>query len=301
MSTVLPPPSLEEGAQLPGEPAAAAGAAGPGSAQRPTPPSQATAADERPQQAPRAPEAAAASAPAPARATASQQQAGETLPPEAEAVEDATEARVDERAGEASAAEVAQPTGTDGAHPEGLASPGERAPAPARTDPEREQAVSAPAPRAAVSPEDAEAIYRQVVQEQLDRGSSSQVAEARARVAKVKAERGIAGARPTPEQAAPAAPEQASPSAPEAATSAPQAAPAAPTESAAAGEDAPEGNVERPDEAPAATAAAADDPDAVYERVLGEERAKGSSDAVALARAKAARVRATKGTKGPGG
>src|SRR5918992_1404017 len=43
MATVLPPPPLEEGAELPGEPAGAgtpavaAGAAGPGSAQRPSP------------------------------------------------------------------------------------------------------------------------------------------------------------------------------------------------------------------------------------------------------------------------
>jgi hypothetical protein len=50
-----------------------------------------------------------------------------------------------------------------------------------------------------------------------------------------------------------------------------------------------------------ATTGAAEDPDTAYERVLAEERAKGSSDAVAVARAKAARHRALKGTKGPGG
>src|SRR5918994_1961341 len=50
MASVLPPPPLEEGAQLPGQPdaagtpAVAAGAAGPGSAQRPSPPSAGTAA-----------------------------------------------------------------------------------------------------------------------------------------------------------------------------------------------------------------------------------------------------------------
>ncbi len=42
-------------------------------------------------------------------------------------------------------------------------------------------------------------------------------------------------------------------------------------------------------------------PDEVYEQVLAEETSKGSSPAVAQARAKAARVRAQKGTSGPGG
>jgi hypothetical protein len=41
-------------------------------------------------------------------------------------------------------------------------------------------------------------------------------------------------------------------------------------------------------------AGGAEDPEAAYERVLAEERAKGSSDAVAMGRAKAARVRAQK-------
>src|SRR5918992_2827266 len=40
-------------------------------------------------------------------------------------------------------------------------------------------------------------------------------------------------------------------------------------------------------------------PDEVYEQVLGEERAKGSSPAVAEGRAKAARVRAQRGAKDP--
>ena len=40
-------------------------------------------------------------------------------------------------------------------------------------------------------------------------------------------------------------------------------------------------------------------PDEVYEQVLAEEQAKGSSPAVAQARAKAARVRASRGSKNP--
>jgi hypothetical protein len=39
--------------------------------------------------------------------------------------------------------------------------------------------------------EDPDAVYRAVLKEQLDKGSSPQVAEARAKVARVKAERGI--------------------------------------------------------------------------------------------------------------
>jgi hypothetical protein len=45
--------------------------------------------------------------------------------------------------------------------------------------------------------EDPDAVYRAVLAEQLDKGSSPQVAEARAKVARVKAERGIPRA-PTP-------------------------------------------------------------------------------------------------------
>src|SRR5918996_2781556 len=78
MASVLPPPALEDGADLPGAPAAAAGGAGPGAAQRPSPPAAATSAAERPEQAARPPAAAATAAPAPAAATPSQDQAGET-------------------------------------------------------------------------------------------------------------------------------------------------------------------------------------------------------------------------------
>ncbi|MDP9223916.1 MAG: NADH-quinone oxidoreductase subunit I, partial [Actinomycetota bacterium] len=63
MESVLPPPSLEQGAELPGQAAApiAAGGAGPGSAQRPAPPAAVTAAAERPEQAGKATTPAAAS------------------------------------------------------------------------------------------------------------------------------------------------------------------------------------------------------------------------------------------------
>jgi hypothetical protein len=56
--------------------------------------------------------------------------------------------------------------------------------------------------------EDPEAVYQQVLKEQIAKGSSPQVAEARAKVARVKAERGIKRG-PTPvevEKPVPSAP-----------------------------------------------------------------------------------------------
>jgi hypothetical protein len=47
-------------------------------------------------------------------------------------------------------------------------------------------------------------------------------------------------------------------------------------------------------------AGSGEEPEAVYERVLAEERAKGSSDAVAQGRAKAARVKAERAKKAGG-
>ena len=149
-----------------------------------------------------------------------------------------------------------------------------------------------------------------MLEEQLAKGSSPQVAEARAKVARVKAERRV-GRTPTPvhtDKPVPSAPTRGEPApptppgAPEAEEPQPEQGPVAATQ--------PEGNNLEPEAkgppepaepAPEPEAQAAEDPEAVYERVLAEERAKGSSDAVATGRAKAARVRAQKGTKGPQG
>ena len=348
MTTVLPPPPLEEGALLPGEPATAAGAAGPGSAQRPSPPSQATAAEERPEQAARAPEAATASAPPATRATPSQTQAGETIPTDVTAPPSATERRVGDDASEAGAAQAAEPTGAAGGQPEALRSAGERPPEesaltgerPASEASDGDQGAGAvaavqdtPAPAAEAAPQpapaatppsapaphappvDGEAVYQRVLQEQLDRGSSPEVAEARAQVARTRAERGLGGtaatvqtpavAPPPPSEEAAAAPGGGEPepraTPPETAEQGPQPQasaepPAGATEADASTTGATEAATPEGGTAPAASS---EDPDAVYERVLQEERAKGSSDAVAVARAKAARVRAMKGTRGP--
>jgi formate hydrogenlyase subunit 6/NADH:ubiquinone oxidoreductase subunit I len=259
MSSVLPPPALEEGALQPGQPL-------------PEEPAAAKPAPESPEIAPVSKPAAAAT---PTTPTAS-----------------AAEARP-EQAATAPKAPTAAPLPP-------AASDEEQAPAPAKTAEVQEQevpaakaetdAASTPAP-APTPTEDPEAAYERVLQEQRDAGASPQVAEARAKVARVKAERGI-GRGPTPvatDKRVPSAPvkgepEPTPPGAPEAEEPRPEQGPVAPTSAEAAPEVEP-----------------AEDPDEVYERVLAEERAKGSSDQVATARAKAARIRAVKGTKGPGG
>ncbi|MDQ3532880.1 MAG: hypothetical protein M3456_11010, partial [Actinomycetota bacterium] len=56
-----------------------------------------------------------------------------------------------------------------------------------------------PQPTALTPTEDPDEVYAQVLKEQQAKGSSPQVAEARAKVARVKAERGIArGQAPSP-------------------------------------------------------------------------------------------------------
>jgi hypothetical protein len=214
-----------------------------------------------------------------------------------------------------------------------------------------------PQPVALQPTEDPEAVYQQVLQEQLDKGSSPQVAEARAKVARVKAQRGIKRG-PTPietDKMVPSAPTKGHP-VPEEPSGAPEAKEPQPEQGPVAAEtqtEAPElsggrpgpgagtsessdsprlqpeaapsepapanrGAAELASDAPASSPAAAqpqeaaptpqaaadtgssDDPDAVYERVLAEERAKGSSDAVAQGRAKAARVKAERAKKAGG-
>jgi formate hydrogenlyase subunit 6/NADH:ubiquinone oxidoreductase subunit I len=281
MATVLPPPELESGADLAGGPAAA-GAAGPGSAQRPSPPAQVTATEQRPQQAPREPGASATAAPAPQRATAAQEQAGEVRAEASSTPPEATEQKADAGAARA---------GTDG----DLA---ERVPA--------DHGARATRPVAEATA-DAEAAYRAVLEDQLAKGSSPQVAEARARVARVKAQRGLRLAPPSRAGQAPTEvagePATVPSGAPRGAEPEPDQGPVAPEPSTAAPptDGAPPGAPEASDVDAPARSGLTEDPDAAYERVLVEERAKGSSDAVAVARAKAARVRATKGTKGPAG
>jgi NADH-quinone oxidoreductase chain I len=284
MATVLPPPALEDGAELPGEPATAAGAAGPGTAQRPSPPSQATSTEHRPQQAARAPEPAATSAPPGDQATPSQRQAGETQPEAADAVAEPTEQTSDAPAGEAVAPRTEEVRVVEGDHPEAIRGPDEQVPAPL---------AEAEAPLAPGGAEAGDAAYREVLDEQRARGASPQVAEARARVARVKAERGLRPQTPasTETEAPPAGTE---PAATETETAPAQAETAPARAETAPGPPAEPAAMET-ETAPPET----EDPDAAYERVLAAERAKGSSDAVAVVRAKAARARAQERTPGP--
>jgi NADH-quinone oxidoreductase subunit I len=159
METVLPPPPLEQGALLPGAPA--------------------------PEAAPKAPTAA----PAAARVEPAQPPPEEPAEPAAPAA--TAETQVEEKIPAAKAATEAAPEEpAEPAVPEGKA---EAAPAP------KEDAATAQLQRPAqgATPEEAQAVYEQVLKDQLGAGASPQVAEARAKVAKVKAERGL-GRPPTP-------------------------------------------------------------------------------------------------------
>ncbi|MDQ3645472.1 MAG: 4Fe-4S binding protein [Actinomycetota bacterium] len=342
MASVVPPPPLETGAELPGQAAAtAAGAAGPGSAQRPAPPAAETAAAERPEQAAAAPAPAATAAPAPQAASEAQRQAGETA---ADPSAPKTEGRKDAATSEAgpSAAATSTETDTDEAAPkEEVAGTAEQtdeaaAPTPSASEVAKYQEMPGPnvdvpsedpRPVALEPTEDPDEVYQQVLKEQRTKGSSPQVAEARAKVARVKAERGIKrGPTPVPvgepvPSAPPKghAPEPVPGGAPRSEDIAPQAgpvepatseaklAPKAPRKTTKAKAPAKRTAKKAPPAAaqpePAATAepvtpepadGGAESPDAVYERVLAAERAKGSSDTVATARAKAARTRAEK-------
>jgi formate hydrogenlyase subunit 6/NADH:ubiquinone oxidoreductase subunit I len=261
MATVLPPPELEVGAELPGQ---ADGAAPPATTAAPAP---------APAAAP-APTVPAAPAPTPRPAevpSASAASESATDSPEASQPPEASSTSAPAPAREAAASVAAEP------------------------GPNVEIPHEAPRPVALDPTEDPETVYQQVLKEQLEKGSSPQVAEARAKVARVKAERGIKRG-PTP-----VATEKLVPSAPTKGSVAP---PAGPPSADASGSDTKtvsDSSANRPQETPSAgSTVAGTSPEAVYERVLAEERAKGSSDAVAMGRAKAARVKAERAAKGGG-
>jgi formate hydrogenlyase subunit 6/NADH:ubiquinone oxidoreductase subunit I len=323
MATVLPPLELEEGAELPGQakPATATTPAAPAPTQGATAGTPAStsssAAEARPEQVTEAPKTPTAvpEASKPATTETAAEPAPETAKP-TEGLKEATEeqqmdssatttpepaAKIDAGGGvaqEGTQAEVEEATAAE--TPAGPTSsavtetPVAQPPAPVKPTP-RPEDLEAP-----------EAAYTRVVEAQKEAGSSPQVAEARAKVARVKAERALTQARAaTPQQAA-ADPEPSG--APAAEEPEPAQGPVAPTEQddpvPAETGDEPQGAAEPAAEPQSAEdepqpQAAAEDPDAVYERVLAEERAKGSSDPVATSRAKAARMRAVKGTSGP--
>jgi NADH-quinone oxidoreductase subunit I len=350
MATVLPPPPLEVGAEMPGAPTpAAAQTTAPATGARPATETSSAAA-ARPAQAAAAPKEgtaaptaarpkesepgvdAARGEQAAARSVTPEQVKQETpaapAPPATTPAEERTGAGTPQLAEDVKAEQMT-PDATVDREPEKPAverpAGDGKAAAPGAAPPQVEVPHEERHPVALEPVEDPEAVYRQVLNEQLERGSSPQVAEARAKVARVKAERGIPRG-PTPVEVAkpvPSAPTKAEIAAQhqDAASPAQLAGEAQPSAAPGAGEPQPSGapraEEPQPEQGPVAatpgeaaatpegraettgTVSGEEDPDAVYERVLQEERAKGSSDAVATARAKAARVRAIKGTKGP--
>ena len=343
MATVLPPPPLEEGAEIPGQPAAAV-----------TPTVEATgaraatvsssAAEARTEQARVAPKAGTMT-PTDARATETlpdREQRGETesvpepapaamseetrergvpgvpaeeqiSPTDAAAADDAEIKRgaaVEQTSPEAATEQRAATSAETPASSTEITSTGAPAEASAAATPASSSEATASAAAAPTEPqEDPQEVYERVLREQTEKGSSPQVAEARAKVARVKAERGLR-AQPAPAPASaplPSAPTQGRPTepepsgAPEAAGPTPDPGPVAPsTEAPPVSPSSEPASAEAPDSSPEIVAESSEDPDAAYRRVLAEEREKGSSEAVAMARAKAARVRAQKGTRGPG-
>ena len=235
MATVLPPPELEDGALLPGQPEPAV-AAGNGGATPPTgtpqevvaqaPTATASAVEARPAQEQAAPPSEEPKAEAPAPAAAAVEE------PKAEAPAAEAPAKEEPKAETpAPAEEEAEPEPTqlsDEVIAQYQAEPG----------PNVEVPHEAPQPVALERTEDPEEVYRAVLKEQQEKGSSPQVAEARAKVARVKAERGIKRG-PTPvhvDKPVPSAPTKGQPpeaepgGAPEAKDIEPDPGPVAPTE-----------------------------------------------------------------------
>ncbi|MGH2777273.1 MAG: 4Fe-4S binding protein [Actinomycetota bacterium] len=309
MATVLPPPELEVGAELPGQPAKPAAAAPAATTPAPSPTEPATAArpaattssavETRPQQAVDAPKAGTAAPTDSKAATATPDAATAPAPETAKPTEGLTE---ETKAEEMDAEATAEPEPAKKIDDEGkVTAEGSQAEVEAGATPAPASAPApAPAPTRPVPKledlEESEAAYKRVLDEQSKAGSSPQVAQARAKVARVKAERAIAQATAAAASTTepPAEPEPSG--APKAEEPAPEQGPVAPT----ATKEQPEATTPEPTAEEPKSEASGEDPDAVFERVLEEERAKGSSDAVANARAKAARMRAIKGTKGPG-
>ena len=226
MATVLPPPPLEQGALLPGQPEGAVPAAPAqtvaATGARPAT-TTASAVQARPEQAEDAPKAGSV--------TTTAERTVDTLPAgdKKEPTPEKGATKSDAAQMESPPEEPAQMSGETVAEGAPAASKAEtveadevvdpQTPAPTGaaadlTDLERSRFAAQPGPNVEVPHEepqpvalerleDPEEVYRQVLEEQRAKGSSPQVAEARAKVARVKAERGIRRAgtpesRPTP-------------------------------------------------------------------------------------------------------
>ena len=230
MATVLPPPPLEAGAAQPGDPAyepAAAPAqtvAATGARPATTTSSAVQARPEQAEDAPKAgsvattPERPADTVPADDQKKVATPEGGATKsdaaamesPPEQPAVMDA-ETKVEGAPSAPSAPKTPSVSKDEAVAPKTEAPTGggadltnlEKERFESMPGPNVEVPHEAPKPVALERLEDPDEVYRQVLEEQRAKGSSPQVAEARAKVARVKAERGIRRAgtpesRPTP-------------------------------------------------------------------------------------------------------
>jgi NADH-quinone oxidoreductase subunit I len=229
MARVLPPPPLEQGAQRPGEPdfvpavAPAQTVAAAGARPATTTSSAVQARPEQAEDAPKAgsvattPERSVDSVPdskTPERVESPPEQpaemSGETVaegtPPTPDAAATSAAEKVDPK--------TPAPTGAAADLTEKSLSDAERRQFEAMPGPNVEVPHEDPQPVALERLEDPEEVYRQVLEEQRAKGSSPQVAEARAKVARVKAERGIRRAGTPTESGAPRAEEPQPPQGP---------------------------------------------------------------------------------------
>jgi hypothetical protein len=147
-------------------------------------------------------------------------------------------------------------------------------------------------------------VRQKVFEEEIAKGSDPRVAEARAKAAEMRARKATVADAPPPVM--PVADPSPGASVAESIAAAPTASGPAPVETEAAPPEAvAPGPAPAPAEPPAAPKLAAGMSDAeaaeVRRKVYEAEMAKGSDPRIAEARAKAAEIRARKGTKGPGG
>jgi NADH-quinone oxidoreductase subunit I len=133
-------------------------------------------------------------------------------------------------------------------------------------------------------------VRQKVFEEEIAKGSDPRVAEARAKAAEMRARKATVADAPPPLSPVAAAPVAAAPAPPETPPAPPGTAPA--PEPAATP---PKPAAKPPPAAGMSDAEAAE----VRQKVYQEEMAKGSDPRIAEARAKAAEMRARKGTKGP--
>ena len=166
------------------------------------------------------------------------------------------------------------------------APPPTASPTPAAPPPGKASPVEPTAP-----PLDPEKVYQAVLHDEQEKGTDARVAEARAKAARMRAEEALA----TPAPAAASAPAPAAPPAAAEAAAAPAAeAPPAPAAEAAPAPEAAAAPAEAPRKGVSAEEAAE-----IRKKVYEEELAKGTDARVAEARAKAAEMRAKKGTSLP--